>query len=151
MRYRRLPRQAPTREHVDRDVIQAVHDQCRVLRPQQGGIAQPGDAQPRHAAATKQLAGGIFNSADASRKIAGSGLPARRSRPQTLAQNASCRVLPSARRIRRSMAFAFFDDEATAIFHPSPRSACTKRSASGKASTVPAWISSSSRACLRTA
>ena len=158
-----MPGQASPGKVVKRDLVQAGDHQGRMLGLQPGGILQPRDTQARHAARARGLdAGGSVLGDEAvcgrdaqlgggEQEDLGVGLALPQVRPQTLALNASCRLLPSARRIGFSMALAFFDDEATAIGQPSVRSACTKRSASGNAVTLPAWISSSNRACLHSA
>jgi hypothetical protein len=101
--------------------------------------------------ATKQRAGATRNSAAASRKISGSGLLWRSARPQIRAANASSSVRSPLSGTARSMASAFFEDEAAARAQSRSARARTNRRASGKAVTPSAATIPSRHRCFASA
>ena len=114
---------------------------------------------------TKQSAGSTPSSSAAVRKIAGSGFPLGKSRPEMSASKSWESVMPGvmnsysircsaanrSRRIRSRNSLAFFDDDAAATRMPIALTSRTNRSASGNAMKRPSSISLSTCSCFASA
>ena len=120
----RATRRRPTRAGID--LVEAGHHEIGAGRAQQGLVAEAGDAERGHAAGPcgqdaggcvldhQARAGGISRASAASRNSAGSGLPCGTSVPLRSASKTDSSGRPSGKVRWRSMASAFFDDEASA-------------------------------------